>query len=44
MHELTQPNDKDSRLEIHERPIDHTDTTNRLSATAIVNTLHWVQD
>lgn len=39
MHELTQPNDKDSRLEIHERPIDHTDTTNRLSATAIVNTL-----
>lgn len=39
MHELAQPNDKDSRLEIHERPIDHTDTTNRLSAAAIVNTL-----
>lgn len=39
MHELAQPNDKDSRLEIHERLIDHTDTTNRLSAAAIVNTL-----
>lgn len=39
MHELAQPNDKDSRLDIHERPIDHTDTTNRLSAAAIVNTL-----
>ena len=39
MHELVQPNDKVSRLEIHERPIDHTDTTNRLSAAAIVNTL-----
>ena len=39
MHELAQPNNKGSRLEIHERPIDHTDTTNRLSAAAIVNTL-----
>jgi len=39
MHELAQPNDKGSRLETHERPIDHTDTTNRLSAAAIVNTL-----
>lgn len=39
MHELAQSNNKDSRLEIHERPIDHTDTTNRLSAAAIVNTL-----
>lgn len=39
MHELAQPNNKGSRLEINQRPIDHTDTTNRLSAAAIVNTL-----
>lgn len=39
MHELAQSNNKGSRLEINERPIDHTDTTNRLSAAAIVNTL-----
>lgn len=39
MHELAQSNNKGSRLEINQRPIDHTDTTNRLSAAAIVNTL-----
>ena len=39
MHELAQSNNKSSRLEINQRPIDHTDTTNRLSAAAIVNTL-----
>lgn len=39
MHELAQSNNKGSRLEINQRPIDHTDTTNCLSAAAIVNTL-----